>query len=106
MTYPYSLVIRDKGDSIALVIRGEESAYDRFRMACLALAPECLVDLRDGITGELLASSSEDWDQRDACAPLPIQRRAINIVIALAAVGIAGVFFFVWRPADDPSAAK
>ena len=97
--YPYSLVIRNKGNSIALVIRGEggeEAAYNRFRMACLALAPECLVDLRDGITGELLASSSEDWDQRDACAPLSIQRRAINLLIALAAVGIAGVFFFVW----------
>ena len=94
--YPYSLVIRDKGNSIALVIRGEEAAYGRFRMACLALAPECLVDLRDGITGELLASSSEDWNQRDDCAPFSIQCRSTNPLIALAAIGISGIFFFIW----------
>ena len=60
--YPYLLIIRDKGNSISLEIRGMEAAYDRYRMACLALTPQCLVDLRDGITGELLKSSSEDWN--------------------------------------------
>ena len=60
--YPYLLAIRDKGNSISLEIRGAEAAYDRYRMACLALTPQCSVDLCDGLTGEVLESSSEDWN--------------------------------------------
>lgn len=61
--YPFYISISVTGQpSTTIEIRGMEKAYESYRFACLGLAPMAVVDLVDGLTGEIISSSSDEWD--------------------------------------------
>lgn len=60
--YPYIITIIANNQSVSFEVRGAEAAYDRYRALSFGVALYGEVNLVDGLTGEVIESTSEDWD--------------------------------------------
>lgn len=61
--YPYYIMIRTNNETATVEIRGTEAAYESFKFVCLGIGANALIDLVDGLTGEVLDSSNNTWGE-------------------------------------------